>query len=244
MFKLIYNGVEAPDFLKVTGVDQSVLPSLNHFNTQLPSGYGDVDGGVGIGSKTFRISYKIIKNLSYDDSYYIDALYLWLIGDNYKVSKLELDNSGEYYLARPVGQTELTDDIITGSGVITFVASNPRRYSPVEKEVTLNLLSETSITYNGIVPVYPVFSLRCSGTESIKIVNKNTGEFVLVSGALTGNIIIDCNKKYVSVNGKKDLTLLHQTSDWVLLRRGITSLEITTTGTKPTSATMLYREVK
>ncbi len=244
MFKLKYNGVEAPKFLKVTGVDQSILPTLNHFSTQLPSGYGDVDGGVEISNKQFKVSFKIIKDLKHDDSYYIDMLALWLMGNDFRVSKLELDDSGEYYMARPVGQTDLTDEILLGSGVITFVASNPRRYMPNEETTSINIGTQTQIVYNGIVPVYPVFTIKCTGTESIKIINKNSGEFVLISGSLSGTIVIDCNKKFVSVNGVKDLMLLHHTSDWVLLKRGTNSLEAVCTGSAPSSITMTYREIK
>ena len=46
MFSLKYNEVSPPSFLKITGVDQYLLPEIEHYETSVTGSYGDVDGGV------------------------------------------------------------------------------------------------------------------------------------------------------------------------------------------------------
>lgn len=244
-FSLKYNGVAAPSFLKVTGVNQYILPDIEHYTTSIVGGYGDVDGGVRFGKKVFDVEYVIVFDGKHDDAYYIDAMALWLMGNDHKVSKLQLDNSGEYYMARVTDATDYDDFILYGSGTITFTASNPRRYASSETTVNLTKSGNTTVNYNGYVPALPVITIVCpSGTESVKIENTTTGKYVLVSGTLTGTLTIDNNKKYVAIGGGKQMGLLDTASDWIKLLMGSNVIRITVTGTAITSATMKYTVTK
>lgn len=245
MFKLLYNGVEPPKFFKVLGVDQFLLPKIDHYNTKITGSFGNVDGGITFGDKVFKIRYKIIFSGDHDDSYYIDEMTKWLIGDNHKVSKFQLDDSGEYYMARVSDASDFTDGLLFGEGVITFTASNPRRYAPNESSITLNNSGNTIVNYDGYVPATPVIQVECQkGTRSVKVTNNNTGDFVLVSGDLQGTLIIDCNKKFVSLRGKKDMSLLNTKSDWITLLRGNNTLSINVDGVAITSAIIKFTVAK
>lgn len=244
-FSLKYNGVAAPSFLKVTGVNQYILPDIEHYTTSIVGGYGDVDGGVRFGKKVFDVNYTIIFDGKHDDTYYIDAMALWLMGNDHKVSKLQLDNSGEYYMARVTDATDFEDFILYGSGTITFTASNPRRYASQETTVNLTKSGSTTVNYNGYVPALPVITIVCpSGTKSVKIENTTTGKYVLVSGTLTGTLTIDNNKKYVAIGEEKQMGLLDTASDWIKLLKGSNVIKVTVTGTAITSATMKYTVTK
>ena len=59
MFSLKYNEVSPPSFLKITGVDQYLLPEIEHYETSVTGSYGDVDGGVRFGKKVFTVHYII-----------------------------------------------------------------------------------------------------------------------------------------------------------------------------------------
>lgn len=244
-FSLKYNGVAAPSFLKVTGVNQYILPDIEHYTTSIVGGYGDVDGGIRFGKKVFDVNYTIIFDGKHDDTYYIDAMALWLMGNDHKVSKLQLDNSGEYYMARVTDATDFEDFILYGSGTITFTASNPRRYASQETTVNLTKSGSTTVNYNGYVPALPVITIVCpSGTKSVKIENTTTGKYVLVSGTLTGTLTIDNNKKYVAIGEEKQMGLLDTASDWIKLLKGSNVIKVTVTGTAITSATMKYTVTK
>lgn len=244
-FSLKYNGVAAPSFFKVTGVNQYILPEIEHYTTSIVGGYGDVDGGVRFGKKVFDVNYTIVFDGEHDDTYYIDAMALWLMGNDHKVSKLQLDNSGEYYMARVTDATDFEDFILYGSGTITFTASNPRRYASSETTVTLTKSGNTTVNYNGYVPALPVITIVCpSGTKSVKVENTTTGKYVLVSGTLTGTLTIDNNKKYIAIGEEKQMGLLDTTSDWIKLLKGNNVIKITVTGTAITSATMKYTVTK
>ena len=244
-FSLKYNNVSAPDFLKVTGVDQYLLPEIEHYNSKITGSFGNIDGGVTFGSKVFKVSYKIVFDGTHDDSYYIDAMALWLIGDNNNVSKLQLDTSGEYYKARVSDATDFNDAVLYGEGSITFTASNPRRYAASETSVSLKAGS-TTVNYSGLVPALPVITAVCpSGTVSIKVTNATTGESAIVSADnLQGTIVIDCNRKFVSIDGTKDMTLLSMGSDWITLVRGNNTIEVVVNGTALTSINMKFTVTK
>lgn len=245
MFKLMYNGVVSPSFLRITGVDQYLLPEIEHYTTSVVGSYGDVDGGVRFGKKVFKVNYIIQYDGKHNDSYYIDAMAIWLMGNDHKVSKLQLDDSGEYYMARVSDATDFGDAILYGSGTITFTAANPRRYASKETSVTLAKTGDTTVNYSGYVPALPVFTIVCpSGTKSIRIENTVTGDFVLVSGNLTGTITIDNNRKFVALGSEKRMDLLDISSDWLTLLKGSQKLTVAVTGTAVTSITMKYTVVK
>ena len=67
----MYNGVEVPNFVKVTGIDQYLLPEIEQYNSKIPSSYGNIDGGISYGSKVFTVHYMIIFDGEHNDSYYV-----------------------------------------------------------------------------------------------------------------------------------------------------------------------------
>lgn len=243
-FSLKYGGIAPPSFFRITGVDQYILPSIEHYNSKITGAYGGIDGGIAFDNKVFKVHYTIIYDDIHDDTYYIDTLALWLLGDD--VKKFQLDNSGEYYKARVTDATDFKDSILYGSGTITFTASNPRRYAPTETTVNLATSGSTSISYDGYVPVCPVFTVVCpTGTTSVKITNTTTEEVVIISDTdLGGTLVIDCNKKFISLDGTKKMMLLTMGSDWITLKRGSNIINVVVGGTAITSINLKYTAIK
>lgn len=248
MYKLTFNGIEPPSFLKVTGIDQNILPDIEHYNTAITGMYGNIDGGIALNSKRFTVNYIIQYEPDKDDSYYIDQLATWCMGDNYKIGKLKFDDTAYYYNARVTDASDFTDSILYGSGSIVFTASDPRKYSETMWSKTLSSTETVTVTYTGILPSPPIFYLTGSSkTTSIKIDNTANGDSVTISGKageLSGNIVIDCNRKYVSVGGVKHMELLTIDSDWIKLIPGDNPIAITVGGTDITSATVKLRLFK
>lgn len=245
MFSFKYNEVSPPSFLKIIGVDQYLLPEIEHYETSVTGSYGDVDGGVRFGKKVFTVHYIIQLDNAHNDTEYIDSMALWLMGNDNKVSKLQLDDSGEYYMARVSDATDFSDAILYGSGTITFTASNPRRYASKETSVNLATSGSTRVNYTGYIPALPVFTIVCpSGTTGVKIENTLTGDYVLVSGTLTGTLTIDNNKKFVALGNEKRMDLLNINSDWITLLLGSQNIKVTVTGKAVTSITMKYTVTK
>lgn len=245
-FRLRLNNISAPDFLRVTGVDQYILPSIDHYNSKIPGAYGNVDGGIAFGDKVFRVNYKMQIDSNRDDSYYILKLEEWLLNACNSTAKLTFDESGSYYIVRVTDATDYKDSILYGSGSITFTASNPRLYAPESTEVDISLDALTTVNYIGLVPAQPVFTIVCPvDTTSIKLTNIDTNEVITVSGSnLVGTVVIDCNKKFVSLDGTKDMTLLSLNSDWIQLKTGTNRITVVTTGADVTSITMEYTVTK
>ena len=242
-FSLKFNGVTPPPFLKVTGIDQSILPDIEHYNTQVTGAYGSIDGGIEVKSKQFTVNYMIQFEDSIDDTYYVEELSRWCIGNNYKVSKLQLDDSGYYYKARVTDASDFTDSILYGSGSIVFTASDPRKYAP--SPTSVSIANGTTVNYTGLVPVGPVVTFSASGTKSVKITNVTTGESILLSDDnITGNITVDCNKKYVAVGNVKKMKLLSLSNDWVRLFPGNNVFNVTVSGGGISNLKMEYTVCK
>ena len=241
MFKLMYNGVEVPNFVRVTGIDQYLLPEIEQYNSKIPSSYGNIDGGISYGSKVFTVHYMIIFDGEHRDSYYVDKMAAWLMGNNSKVSKFQIDDSGEYYMARPTDAINMSDAILYGSGDINFVAANPRRYAASATNKTLNKTGNTTVNYTGLVPVCPVITVACpSGTTSVKINNNTKKKKKKKYKKIKKKKVKKCDKKFVSLKGVKDMSLLDIKSDWITLNKGDNIINVTVTGTAINSITMKY----
>lgn len=246
MFSLKYNNVPPPPFVKITRVNQYILPRITHSNSKITGSYGNVDGGVTYGDKVFQVFYKIVYDGEHDDAWYLDAMALWLYDYSQSVPKFQLDDSGEYYRARVSDATDFSDALVYGEGSITFTACNPRRYVANETSINLATSGNSTVNYTGYVPACPVFTVQCpAGTSTVKITNQTTGDYVLVKRAgLSGELIIDCNKKFVALDGVKDMTMLDAQSDWITLQRHDNIINVTVEGTAVTSVNIKFTVCK
>lgn len=243
MYRLKFAGVDAPSFLKVTGVNMSVTPKITHYNQELLGNYGNLDGGADFGEKVFEVSYMIIYDNEHDTSYYVDEITKWLKIVEGGTYPLVLDTTNEYYMSRVSDVSELEDSIVYGSGTITFTACNPRRYSPSGSEAVLSVDgTTTAVEYTGIAPAFPYFTIvGGEGTTAIKITNTLKGEYLLIQGDnLNGTIVIDIKNKWIKMGGKWRMDLLNINSDWIKLYRGTNNFKIEVEGTAITSAKFTY----
>ncbi|UVX69109.1 MAG: tail protein [Bacteriophage sp.] len=262
MFKLKFNGVEAPKFIKVTGVDMGALPSISHNTFKVPSHFGDIDCGVDIGGRVITVNIKVIKDLEKDDSYYIRELAKWLRGDNFKVSKLELDESGRYYMARCSDNVELKDTIVISEGHITFTASDPRCYGKEELHRVLRngesiggnaYIEEATRTvtypfeYRGDLTTLPTINIKFSGDcNSVRVTHVESGlsNFVTKRTFKSGDtLMIDNDRKLTKLNNRVDMTIFDITADFIELKEGRNTLKFVFDGVMANDISFTFTNV-
>lgn len=217
-----FNGVDCPDFLKVTSVGISALPSLE-MNLQTIAGkYGVLDRGTTIGAKVFTVEVMLVdRNKSIFQM--ASELGHFLKGDKWKLSELRFKEvEGKYLMAKVQNSVDINDLQVAGSGTIEFVVPHPVY---IDDEETVVTSSATSFTVNnkGTHEVLPVFKLTMlKNATNVEITNQTTGKyFRMVCPLMTGNVLeFDMNKKSIKINGETDMTTFTIISDWLELVEG------------------------
>lgn len=109
MLSLYFNDVIIPSWLKITDIKEDVTGNLEVTNkiTKLKS-------------KIITISYKFKRNKLIEEEKRQELL-RWIIGDNFKASKLILPNRAEwFYMAKVTNLGDITGSIKKGQGAIEF----------------------------------------------------------------------------------------------------------------------------
>ena len=261
-FQLKFNNVVAPSFVKVVAVHQSPLPDLTVNSVTVPNRYGTVPVPTGLGFKEFKISIIIPKDYTHDDYYYVQELGNWLVGDNYNPSKLVLDNSGTYYMAKVVDSGELQDNPTYYSSTITFRADDPRRYSGTDTTksiisdgtaasyVTLNSTAKTvafKIKYTGTIPTMPKFYVVFGAANTgFKITNVTTGEKIIINHSCSagGSYTVICSsKKVVGAGGSSLMNFIDLSSTWLTLIKGDNTIVLNYNTVCPTTFNYRYNVI-
>lgn len=124
---IIFNGIPLPNFIKVVKVKHSVLPQVSQTLLTIGGRAGAYDFGNVIGTREIEIDIKIIMSEINTLPNYLGELSKWLYTEN--AEKLVLgDNVDRYYMAKVSGDTDITEEIIVGSGTIKFVCTDPYIY--------------------------------------------------------------------------------------------------------------------
>lgn len=230
MSVVIFNNVDIPSFVKVTGITFSVLPSIDMLQTSMPRKYGNIDNGVKLGGKAFELSLLLLHDDKQSIQDQSDELAEWLKGDNWKPSKLTFkEQPNQYYLARVSNSVEVDDLFKYGQTTITFEASNPVKY-------TKSGLTHTSDTgtvafnYEGKVNAVPTIVIKVLVPSTDIIIKHNQSQNTI---KLNGNfqvgqtIVIDNNLKKVSLNNSVSMKLLDFTSKWIYVENGQNTITTT-----------------
>ena len=147
-----------------------------------------------------------------------------------KPEKLVLpDEPDLYYMAKLTNSDELTNLWSTGAADLEFTAYDPVAYG-VERRASVG--ASTVLSIGGTYETWPTFDLTASSATKVKVLDYDTGEFVMMStSASTGaRIVIDMKGQTIRLNG--NLAAIDLSSDFFALRPGKNDIRITgATGT-------------
>lgn len=191
--KLQFNELQLPPFVKVTGIEEVLLPTFDD------ESYRSIK--VNFSIRRYRmLSIEQIKEFS-----------TWLRGNNFEYSKLVIPGrQGSYYMAIVNNSVEITDGLRSGNGTIEFKCLANRIENAIN---TVTFTTEQTIDYSGTISTYPTITLDITQEcEEIKLSfsnEKSTNYIKLVGHFNIGHqIIIDCKKKKITVNGELKMQIL------------------------------------
>ena len=203
--KLFFNDFQLPSYVKVTGIEESLLPVFDDERYR----YIKVNFNI----RRYRmLSEEQIKEFS-----------TWLRGNNFEYSKLSLPGREDsYYMAIVNNSVDITDGLRLGKGTIEFKC-RPNR---IQKLInSINFTASQTIDYSGTVSTYPIITLDVvQECEEIKLSFSNdqsTNHIKLVGHFNSGQkIIIDCRKKKLTVDELLKMQILTLDSYFHQLKTG------------------------
>lgn len=136
----VFRGIHSRDFgLKITSINDSIMPTLTDQVQDVPAIIGDVLQGVNIQSKSINIGVRIVDATSYQDlEMRKHAIANWLMPDGNNEDSLTLDilPRWEFY-AHVNASLDATDNLYNSAFTIPFSATDPRAYSQ-QKRYAIN----------------------------------------------------------------------------------------------------------
>lgn len=171
-----------PDYVKVTDIRYSILPSIERKTEQIYGRAGTYDFGIELGERKIEVDVMIIAENQNDVMKKSRELTTFLF---YKELQplIMLDEPDKQYMARVSGDTEVNELYRTGSATITFMCPSPYAESLTEKEVKVSPTDNTPIlvTNNGSAETYPIINLTMKeSATSIAVISED--KFVQIGG--------------------------------------------------------------
>ncbi|WP_429969160.1 distal tail protein Dit [Enterococcus sp. AZ136] len=229
MNPVTFNGVAIPSFVKVRGIEFSVLPELSVQYQELPRTLGGSFLYTQKGTKKFILD--ILIELPNGRALFDCAEEFgdWLQGDNYSPCKLEFSEMPDcYYMANVNGAVNVSDIFVAGEGSVEFLAVDPSKYSNKSLEVSGN--SPLTVDYSGKVaqPFVVTFTVPQESTL-LGITNVRTNKTMRLKGTFKqgDTVTFDTRKKQVIYNNQINMRLLSIDSEWLTLLSGANSLRLT-----------------
>lgn len=224
MFKITFNNIDIPSFIKVRAVEFTVLPSISHNFKQVAGGRGLLEAGTSIGGKVLKMKILIVPEANKSLTEMSREFAYWLRGNNFKTSSLVIsDESTMTYQAKVNTAVDISDLIFVGEGEVEFIVPSGVAKSNTTVPVTINAgASKITVNYNGTAPTNPVITWTPSATltnATLNLVCVETGHKVSLTGNFTAGqtITIDCSKKVVKRGTSVDMKLVNFDSDWITL---------------------------
>jgi len=226
-----FNGVIEPDFIRVVGLSFSTISDISVNESVVPGRVGNYDSGIQRGGAVCNLTVQL-----HDTSKSIFQLKRelkgWLKGDNWKTSKLEIEeNPGKFLWARVGADSEINDLFSHGETDIQFYCADPKEYDTGLTEDTF-IESEFEVDYQGLEETATVFEVTLGEScPNISLRHKETGNTISLTGAFeeTQILLLDSDKKLVKVNDNLDMNLLNFSSNWLYLDSGTNSFKLFST---------------
>lgn len=131
-----FDNVEIPSFIKVKKLNVGVLPPITPIFITVPGRAGQYDIGDEIGAREITIEYTMLYDSFEDMREKMREFAAWLKPGQKKRLVL-LDEPDKYYIAKVTGESSLDENYGAGEGSITFLCSDPYKYSE-EKTQTID----------------------------------------------------------------------------------------------------------
>lgn len=209
MYRVYFNGIPMPSFVKVHNVD--------FVDLSLPVSGKPTE-------KTFTLTVSLVdKAKSIHEM--ARELSMWLRGDNFALSPLSFsDNEDVTYMAAVKTAPVIKDLLYLGQTVIEFSVPSGAGFGKTKAVAGTNA-AQIAVDNEGTVPTFPVIQVTPTNTNSAQvpftITDSVTGRVIRLKGPIkAGEVItIDCNKKVVKRGNKVDMLLIQYNSDWLKFDR-------------------------
>lgn len=220
MLSLYFNDVILPNWIKVTDIKEDVVGNMEV-----------TEKDTKFKTKVITIEYHFRRNKLIDEEKRQELL-AWIVGDNFKASKLILPNRSEYfYLAKVTNLGDITGSIRKGKGSIEFTCFDSHSYSCNEIKLSITNNSLFRTFYTGSVKVYPTIRFKInSQTSKIKLNfgNSKFEGFIELNGHFNSGQVIELDQSHnkVTVDGNKNMHILHLKSKRSMLVNGINEYKL------------------
>jgi len=226
-----FNGVTKPDFIRVVGLSFSTISNISVNESVIPNRVGNYDSGIQRGGAVCNLNIQLHDT---DKSIFQlkRELKAWLKGDNWKTSKLELEeNPGKFLWARVGADSEINDLFTHGETDIQFYCADPKEYDTELTEASFTG-SEFVVLYQGIEETATIFEVTLKADyPNLSIRHKETGNTISLTGAFKANqkLLLDSDRKLVKLNDILDMNLVNFSSNWLYLDSEMNSFKLFST---------------
>lgn len=227
MFEVKFNGKKIPSFIKVQSVNKTLLPNIETYSRKKPLVLGEFFSSIDFGTREIKLNISLLCNTL--SKYYIDTVATWLKGNDWKPSKLQLDDTGDYYNAVCTSNLDIEDLLIIGKGEIVFTCFDPLLYSDQESSVKI-FDNTTNVINAGNQSVYPTLEIITENYSNLSIENLATKQKLEIDGnfKLGQKLVIDCKRGYITLDDNNYMKGFVLRSDWIQLKQGFNSIKVNT----------------
>lgn len=225
-YKITFNGVDMPSFLKVKTVDFPVFaePSVNILSKT--GGIGGLFAGTTLGTKKIKVKIMIVPQKNSDTlASMARELGNWLMGNMWKPSELVFsDDPNIFYDAVVDSSVDITDLLFAGDGEISFVVPSGVGRGAIHGNVaTIDYTNKiATMVYDGTAPssayIYYHLSYSVVPADNWTMTVQETGDTLKIANFMSGGVTyIDCEKRRINSTTNpptiKDLVLVQ--NKWI-----------------------------
>lgn len=183
---IVFNGIANPNFMKVKSISHSALPPISLSTIQIPGKAGSIDlNRNSIGDRKIDVEILIISPEKNMIPKQLELLAKWLYHEEAKELVLG-DNPNRTYKAKLDGNTDFSEILRVGQGVISFTCTDPFIYGN-KRDITLPDFSTqdyVSVINNGTAPTPPIVELQIKEQATVFGIVANN-EFVEIGQSQT-----------------------------------------------------------
>lgn len=187
IYMIKFANTALPEYIKVTDVRYSILPTISTKTEKVYGRAGLYDFGTELGERKFEVDIMIIADNQNDVMAKAREFSSYLYHKELQPLIL-LDEPDKRYMARVTGDTNLSELYRTGTATITFLCPSPYAESLQEKLIKVTPLDYTpiSVINNGSAETYPIIEMTMKQpATSIAVISED--KFVQVGESAEGD---------------------------------------------------------
>lgn len=223
----------------ITSITQEIIPGTSDIYTTIPNKPGSLLFPGAPNDRIITVGCAFINSTLGDIRTRARAISNWIYSE-IREDLIFSHEPGVKYLAKIADATDLKEGNVFQEFTLTF-KSDPFAYSVIEYAPTFS--GSKSLSYAGMIEIYPLFSITLSGAVSnLTIQNALTGESFVITGMLSSGDKIEVDGGYKTVKTAKinGQNALHRFSgNWIKLQNGNNTILGSNSNA---SITMKYRE--